>query len=397
MILKAEPKTIMSFMESRFDVLHQLYRIQLAENLIPAAVFTEITRHEGDTVTRRLFDFRIIREAGSDYRITEEIMAYLGFLTQEFKPLLPEQLRRYHTSIEDIYDRLMGGKTLSSEQRILRLGHLYDEVRSFLDKISANTVSLLQRTQELKVNRDQRQYAERVREARILIEEYIDPLNSIVDLNDANSIAALLGMVGRGINRDRFASYPPSGLDAYEQLDQLLRQVNGVLQREANVIRRELTPLLERIKRESEVMNGWLTFLERPFLHPVPEIGHRHRVSLFGDQTGADLKMYVEQFMGERPRSSITLKADPAVFKPIFQPHVYRQRLESSLPVTDFFGWCEQQLTDVAVEHREHYLLKLTSLLFGEQSSYVLHYGAHRRPLQLGGSRYTVPTLSVSK
>ncbi len=324
-------------------------------------------------------------------------MGYLGFLTQEFKPLLPEQLRRYHASIQDIYDRLIRGKELAPDQRILRLGHLYDEVRSFLDKIVTNTGSLLQRTQELKMNREQQRYAERVREARILIEEYIDPLNSIVDLGDANSTASLLGQIAHGINRDRFGNHPPSVLDAYEQLDQLLRQVNGLLQREANIIRRELTPLLERIKRESEIMNGWLLFLERPLLHAVPEIGHRQRTSLFGDQTGADLRMYVEQFMGDRPRVSITLTPAAALIHPPFQPHLYRQRLEAALPLDDFFGWCEGQLTEVVEERREHHLLKLISLLFGDRSKYALHYGDQRRYFHVGASRYTVPTISVSK
>ncbi len=67
MILKAEPFTIMRFVKKHFDVLRQLYRVQLAENLISATAFAEINRHEGDTVTRRLIDYRIVREAGSDY------------------------------------------------------------------------------------------------------------------------------------------------------------------------------------------------------------------------------------------------------------------------------------------------------------------------------------------
>lgn len=386
----------MRFIEDNFEVLSQLYRIQLKKNIIPMGSFEEVTRHKGDVVTRRLSAFKILRPVGDDYRIAEEVGAYLGFLMQEFKPLLPEQLRRYHTSIQDVYELLTIRTDLDDKTRSLRLEHLYNEVESFLDNVTNNTYTLLKRSQRLKVNRQQMTYSERVKEARLLIEQYIDPLNQIVNLNDANSIASLLQNIGRDINLDRMANYPPSVIERYEQLDNLLRQVNTRLQRESDIIRRELTPLIERIKRESEVLGGWLVFLERPLLLTVPDFAKRNPQNIFGDQTVADLKIYMEQFKQYRQASRIKLSESPVVQKsPLLDRQLYRQRLKNALPIRDFFTWCLKAIEDHPAERQESDLFELTSLLFNSEEQYELVFSGQRQRIQLNEQHYTLPLFQV--
>ncbi|WP_020535599.1 50S ribosomal protein L7ae [Lewinella cohaerens] len=397
MILKAEPRTIMRFIEDNFESLSQLYRIQLKKNLIPTESFEEVTRHKGDIVTRRLSAFKILRPVGDDYRLAEEVGAYLGFLMQEFKPLLPEQLRRYHTSIQDVYELLTIRPDLEDKTRSLRLEHLYNEVQSFLDNVTNNTYTLLKRSQRLKVNRQQMTYSERVKEARLLIEQYIDPLNQIVNLNDANSIASLLQNIGRDINLDRMANYPPSVIERYEQLDNLLRQVNTRLQRESDVIRRELTPLIERIKRESEVLGGWLVFLERPLLLSVPDFAKRNPQNIFGDQTAADLKIYMEQFQQQRQAARIKLSDGPVVQEtPLLDRQLYRKRMKAALPISDFFTWCLKAIADHPAERQESDLFELTSLLFSSEEQYELVFSGQRQRVRLNEQYYTLPLFQVT-
>lgn len=397
MILRAEPRTIMRFVEDNYEVLTRLYRIQLKENLISRETFDLVTHHKGEVVTRRLFAFRIVQELGDDYRLAEAVGEYMGFLMQEFKPLLPEQLQRYHTSIRDLFDLMHQRKEQADSIRILRLEHLYNEVLSFLDNVTNNTYSLLKQSQRLKVNRKQLSYSERVLEARRLIEQYIDPLTNIVNLTDANSLASLLQDIGRAVNLERMAAHSPALLDRYEQLDQLLRQVNRRLQQEGDVIRRELLPLIERIKRESEVLGGWLIFLERPLLLTVPDMGKRHLISVFNDQTGADLRMYVEQFVRANQRRRIRLNTEavgPAVT--IFNRRQYRERLSQALPLDDFFGWCQSQFTEVPDQEREHLLIELTSLLFSDDH-YYLDFDQPTTPARIGSITYHLPRVRVRK
>jgi len=396
MILKAEPRTVMRFIEDNFEALSQLYRIQLKKNVIPVENFDQVTRHKGDIVTRRLSAFKILRSVGDDYRLAEEVGAYLGFLMQEFKPLLPEQLRRYHTSIQDVYELLTIRPNLDDKTRSLRLEHLYNEVQSFLDNVTNNTYTLLKRSQRLKVNRQQMTYSERVKEARMLIEQYIDPLNRIVNLNDANSIASLLQNIGSEINLDRMANYPPSVIERYEQLDNLLRQVNTRLQRESDVIRRELTPLIERIKRESEVLGGWLVFLERPLLLTVPDFAKRNPQNIFGDQMAADLKIYMEQFRQHRQASRIKLSEGPVVQEtPLLDRQLYRQRLKAALPINDFFTWCLKAIADHPAERQESDLFELTSLLFSSEEQYELVFSGQRQRVKLNEQYYILPLFQV--
>lgn len=397
MILRAEPRSIMRFVEDNYEVLTRLYRIQLKENLVSRDTFELVTQHKGEVVTRRLFAYRIVKELGDDYRLAEAVGEYLGFLMQEFKPLLPEQLQRYHTSIRDMFDLMHQRKEQADSIRALRLEHLYNEVLSFLDNVTNNTYALLKQSQRLKTNRKQLSYSERVQEARRLIEQYIDPLTNIVNLNDANSLASLLQEVGRTVNLERMAAHSPVVQDRYEQLDQLLRQVNRRLQQEGDVIRRELLPLIERIKRESEVLGGWLLFLERPLLLMVPEMGKRHTHTVFGDQTGADLRMYVEQFARASQRRRIRLTAEGALpAMPLFDRQQYRQRLQQALPLADFFGWCQSQLEKAPEEAREHLLIELTSLLFSD-GHYYLAFDHPVTAARIGNVTYRLPRVGVRK
>ncbi len=396
MILRAEPRQVMRFVEDNFEILRDLYQVQLKEHLIPAEAFQAITRHRGDIVTRRLFAYKILREIGDDYRMTEQVGNYLGFLTQEFKPMLPEQLRRYHGSIQDLYGLLNVHQQMDEVTHALRLERLYDEIQSFLDNVTNNTHTLLKRTQQLKINRRQLSYAERLREAKQLIGHYIDPLTSIIDLNHENSIASLLQRIGRDVNLDRLGTHAPAVQDRYEQLDQLLRLVNGHLLRETDVIRRELTPLIDRIQRESEVLGGFLAFLERPFLIPTPELGQRHKLQIFGDQTQADLRMYVEQFIKATKRPRIRLGEGPAAAAvPVFQRAAYRKRLDAALPLGDFFGWCEETMAGVDSADRERYLLSLISLLFSDSERYALTFFPDYHSFPVEGFTYRLPRVEV--
>lgn len=397
MILKADPTTVMNFVRDNFEVLSVLYRTQQKENLIPRATFEEVTRHKGDIVTRRLSAFKLIKPMGDDFRMSDELGGYLGFLLRDFKPLLPEQLRRYHTSIQDMFDLLITRKDMIDDIRKVRLEALYNEVLSFLDNVTNNTSTLLKRTQQLKVNRKQLTYVERVREARTLIELYIAPLNNIVRLEDANSIASLLQSIGQRINLDRMhTGWSPSVQERYELLNDLLRQVSDRLNFEGDVIRRELTPLLDRIKRESEVLGGFLLFLERPLLATVPDFGVRHAVRTFGDQTEADLKIYLEQFLVARKRSRIDLNAVNAAPQAVFtNRQEYRARLHAALPLEDFFAWCEGELAARPVEEREHLFFELINLLFGDAGNYELSFAEGLRSARVGLHHYRLPRLTV--
>ena len=395
MRVHGDPRRVLRFVEDHFDVLSQLYREQLRTDVIGGEVFHELVRHGGTTFLKRLLDYGIVKEASDDYRLSDEVAGFLGFLVQEFRPLLPEQLQRYRTSIEGLFDKLSRGK-VADDRRIEHIRQLYTEVQQFLDQIANNTASLLSRTQRLKANHERLPYAERLREARLLIEEYIEPLNRIVDLRNANSLASLLADIGRRINRYRMEDHSARITEWYEQLDGLLRRVNEDLLREADIIRRELSPLLERIQRDSEVMNGWLTFLERPFRHPIPQIGARHRLRVFGRQTDADLRLFLERFSTRREIEPIVLdRAVPIIPLRPFQRRRYRELLLAALPLDDFFGWCEPLLEEVEVGGRERQLLKITSLLYEEDASLNLSYTSGRRQLRLPHCTYNVPVLSV--
>ncbi len=60
--------------------------------------------------------------------------------------------------------------------------------KKFRNAVTNNTVSLLNESRELKANTRKIEYQEKVQNARYLIDYYIIPLNTILDINHSQSI-----------------------------------------------------------------------------------------------------------------------------------------------------------------------------------------------------------------
>ena len=398
MILKAEPDKILRFVRDNFSTLSALYRVQLRDGSISQDDFEGLTRFHADIIKKRLFDYKLLSEQYGDYRLTEAVRQFLGFLLNEFKPLLPAQLRRYKTSLEDLFTLLQGTAQDKSDVMEERQEHLYDEILSFLDNVAGNTNQLLRKTQRLKRNKQQLNYPDRIRKARHLIEHYIAPLNQILDHRNPESITSLLWRMNQRVNLEKLSAHAPGVQSRYAQLDDLLRSTNDHLLRQSRIITRELLPLLERLKRESEVLNGWLYFLESPFLRPIPDFAKSVRYPAFSDQTETEVRFFFEQFVHRQEQISLAVGQEENLDKPaFFNAQFYQNQLQEALPITNYFSWCATTMNQYEEVVDPDHFIQLCSLVFDETEEYTLEFSSEKTTLQLGAQHYWAPVIKVEK
>ena len=181
------------------------------------------------------------------------------------KPMLPETIEKYHTSIAELFrkirENINGDKVTLSQ----RLNDLAIEVRSFYEMVERNTISLLQETRELKANVKKIDYREKIVRASRWIDEYIIPLNKILDINHSTSVANKLYEISEYSNKYRLNFDDENSRVQFEKLYFQLIQVNDNLLRQSKILTNELLPLIERIRTESIILTGWITYLKNPY------------------------------------------------------------------------------------------------------------------------------------
>ncbi|MFM7728218.1 MAG: hypothetical protein ACKO7B_16075, partial [Flavobacteriales bacterium] len=125
-MIKAEPRTILSFLHANFDVIRDLFSYQIADGLITKEVYDMLIQKHGHTMNIRLREYRVIRSLGSDYEMRDVYFKLMEFLLFEFKPLLPETIEKYKGSISELFLKIRKYENQDRDilqERIKNLSH----------------------------------------------------------------------------------------------------------------------------------------------------------------------------------------------------------------------------------------------------------------------------------
>ncbi len=393
--MKAEPKTILRFLLEHYDVIAELFETQSKDGIIAFEVLNLIvSKHESD-IRSQLIEYKILSPVNDNYEIRTVYYNLIEFILSEFKPMLPETIEKYHTSIAELFrkirENINGDKVTLSQ----RLNDLAIEVRSFYEMVERNTKSLLQETRELKANVKKIDYREKIIKASRWIDEYIIPLNKILDINHSTSVANKLYEISEFSNKYRLNFDDESARVQFEKLYFQLIQVNDNLLRQSKILTNELLPLIERIRTESIILTGWITFLKNPYKRKVPKLLKRKEVSVYSASTFFNAAEIFEQF-----------KNDTDVYfedeehndeKWIFDKEHYTAKLKENLPVENFFKWCNKTLKEDYKTVEIEKFFALTTLAFDEDIERDFGLKAEFDKIKINDLTITVPKITINQ
>jgi hypothetical protein len=242
--MKAEPKSILRFLLEYYDIISELYETQSSEGVIAFETLNRIIKKHDTDIRSQLLEYKILSSVNENYEIRTVYYNLIEFILSEFKPMLPETIEKYHLSISELFrkikENINGDKVTLSQ----RLNDLAIEIRSFYEMVERNTTSLLQETRELKANVKKINYREKIIRASRWIDEYILPLNKILDINHTTSIANKLYDISEFSNKYRLNFDDESNRVQFEKLYFQLIQVNDNLLRQSKILTNELLPLI---------------------------------------------------------------------------------------------------------------------------------------------------------
>jgi hypothetical protein len=392
-MIKAEPRTILSFLHANFDVVRDLFSYQIADGLITKEVYDMLIQKHGHTMNIRLREYRVIRTLGSDYEMRDVYFKLMEFLLFEFKPLLPETIEKYKGSISELFLKIR--KYENQDRDILqeRIKNLSHQVREFVDLVERNTFRLLAETRELKSNLDRIEYREKVQKASFWIEYYILPLNRILDVKHSESVTSTVLDVSEYANRRRLDFQDETIRMEFEKLYAQLSQTNTDLLRQSKVLVNELLPLLERIRTESLILTGWIEFLRNPYKMDTPPLLKGTRTMVYAKDMLYKVREFFEQFS---VNDYVTLEDGVVDFdKWIFDRELFKGNLAKSLPVNDFFSWCYKELQKDFQDIETDKFFALCGLLFDGDLQIEFPKKAERVTLTTTTSKISLPKIKV--
>ena len=362
--MKAEPRTILYFVWNHFDLLEELFSEQMEKGYIRDTSLRKIAGKYEHDVKDKLIEYKILRNINDDFEIRPVFFSLVEFVKNEFKPVLPETIEKYGFSILSLFRKIKEGINGDKEILIKRIEDILSEVRLFVDSIEKNTAKLLSETRALKSNIEKIDYREKVHRASGWIEHYIIPLNEILDVNQTSSVTNQLHEVAYYVNIKRLDSRDEIVRQQFEKLYSFLVQTNDDLLRQSKLLTNELLPLIERIKTESIILTGWIEFLKKPYTARVPRVFKTSMERAYSRAFYLTAKEYVEQFLDDEP----VYFDEEQTFqeKWIFNRDLYKVKLESQLPVNDFFGWCSKTVKSDFQSIDQEKFFSMVSLLFEE-------------------------------
>jgi hypothetical protein len=345
-----------------FEALRDLFEIQSKDGIVRKEVLKTICEKYSSNIQNQLLDYKILHTINDDFEFHSVYLNLIEFIVSEFKPLLPETIEKYNSSISKLYQKIIEGIDEDKEILKLRVAELSTEIRLFFELVERNTIGLLKETRNIKANVEKVDYREKIIRASRWIDEYIVPLNRILDVNHSESVANRLYNVAQFVNTKRLSFTDEQLRLQFEQLYHLIISINDGLLRQSKILTTELLPLIDRIRTESLILTGWIEFLDKPEKYDTPALLKPVKDFAYSEHIYLNTKEFFEQFSKE---NVIYLEEEEKEKeKWIFNRKYFKSKLKESLPVEDFFGWCAETLTEEYKNIEIEKFFQLISLIF---------------------------------
>lgn len=366
-MIKSEPRSILQFLATHFDMLRELFDIQTSNEVITLNQVDNTLKNYESEVKIQLLEYKLLVPQNDDFIINEPYFVLFEFILQQFKPLLPEEIEKFGQSIRALFGKIKENNLDDINHLLAQIEALSKEINKFRTAVTNNTISLLNESRELKANTQKIDYQQKVHQARNWIENYIQPLNSILDVNHSQSIFNELLEISKYSNKKRFDNSIETLRTQFEKLYSLLRQVITDINKQSIILSNELLPLIERIKTESEYLKGFHNYLTNGNCwrkYEPPYVFTTTRDNLYNPFIYENTKNYFEQFKNEEDVIIVEEISENKQW--FFERSVYKSKLESNLPVDDFFTWCEKSLKEEKDDFNFDNYFMITSLMFDE-------------------------------
>ena len=378
--MRASGQTIINYFAENFAFLEELFNFSKKDNFFITNEVLINRCNAKNVNVKKLEEYKIVRPlADGNYEWNERFVSFIEFLINDFRLDLPESIKKHQSSIEEIYtqitlDNLTLNKQKTTNQIIVLSNDLMKNIQEFSLQIEANTNQLFVETTEIAKNKDKLDYADRIRKATNLIENYIKPLNDILSKEHTNSFIKQLGRISDFANLQRHEQTDIGLLNQFQRLYQRILNINESILKNSSIMAKDVTPLIDRLRTENEIMKGVETFLLNAKRGKIEQ-----KVCLSELKSKRSRNVYAKSFeLSAKNVFEILKKREPVNLSNsqlieqqdlwIFDKETYKEKLLQALPIDNFFEWCYETLNKEVQENiNSEKFYYISSLLFEKE------------------------------
>jgi hypothetical protein len=335
-------------------------------------------------------------DATASYEMTSQVRTLLGYLLMEHRLTSAAVIQGYLDDLEALggeLDQAVSGSRSNQAVRVLsEVGDLLERVRQ---DSRANREGIIGEVLRIKSNRDRRSARERFEEVNRLWSRYLEPLRDLIDVRKAmdHTLEGLDRLMRQGLE-----VFLLDGALTREFVRARLRLLR--LRREAaedfREAVREIEPLYQALRRESEIVRGASRALERirreglrsldlPGLLLLPAW---RREGLFA---GPAVEAYLQDVSGYEPQRPQPLPETGQSEPPSFiDPVALAAALKRALPVADLLEWLAREYAEASLAE----LLRAYGRVHAAPPGARLH-GEQEREYRIAGVSVRTHPMSV--
>jgi hypothetical protein len=383
------------YIARNFQVLKTLYELSRVDPILSEeAVESVLSAHEEDVSLDRLMEHQILLRIDEHrYELALPLAEAIGYFSEEHSLNSPESIRKYEHSFEGLRNTF---SVAMKQNDIVRLSiDITRELRSFRHDMEAMVNELMREARELKSNKEQRDYRQRLDAAIGIVDNYITPINALLNGKHDGTIFSLLIDINKHAYTKRENQPDVNVKGSLENLRSYLQEVIDRLTQISRTVIDELVPLIRGVQRSSRIVQGALLFIGKDSVPEHMRLSFGERVSredfapfdFFSEAvdriTGLDLD-------ASEIRISFEAAEMPKSRAPIDLTKI-RAKVTKSLPVQNYHQWIMQNIDGEKKSIRD--LSQCMALLKGADAKFT----GKRIQLELEEGILDAPIIELNK
>jgi hypothetical protein len=384
-----DPKKILRFLEERFDEIKTLYKINKQNGAILKEE-CETIFNNSNILIDNLIEYEIIEQRIDDtFTLNDTYGSFLSFLLDDFSLDMPEQIEKYYKSLDPLYRKL---KTSNNKNETIKtIEALNNEISKFENQLRKNITKLIKETKHIKANNQKLDYPKKLQKASELTTTYIEPLNTILQ-NHSESILYIIDGIVEESSSQRFNNQDENLKKIYTKLYNTYYQIKKEILNQNRLLINEVIPLLDRIKSGSDILTGFINFLNDNTSYKVPILLDRQRDKPYSTNAEYEAQNVWEGYINI-DEEIIIKNTQPLDNIWVFNKEKYKNKMLKALPIENFYSWIYEELKDeMGVTHSKNFL-DLSKLIFDKDI--VIEYKNQRVDIALSDKIINVPIVKI--
>jgi hypothetical protein len=396
--MRTNAKRVLNFLTTNFEFVKLLFDLCKEDSTIKTEELIKICYEQNVSTAVLVNELRILRELpNGNYKIHKNYSDFLQFLFDEYAISLPEALAALSNAIEEIYTKLQ--RSTDKSQTSTYITGLNNIIDDFLERIDRYTQNLLRDTESLKSSVESAtDLTLRIKKATFWIDEFIKPLNQILDKSQTKSIINTISLISAYANQRKFEEEDTNLRRQFAKLYFNALNADLDINQQIKKLTRELLPLLDRIKTNSQIQMGFYYFLDsydnpEGYIVQLPNLVFASRQYPYSTVFEKEVTMFLEHFR-ESTKTYIDYESHE-IDQWLPDTEFFKEKLQSNLPIENFYEWCYQILLDVEIKVDMMKYSTVANLIFEKEFDAEFENAMHFK-IELEDVILTVPKVNLN-